>query len=169
MSSEGVGSYWPFATGRSVDQANLLLEQMFSTPKVRYVLCPNQHIGAWAVGFMPQWLAREFLARRGNADFTPAQVIAARCDLLGYALRSLTIEGQTVAAFLLRPEIQPEVGEEGYDAGAQILRAFFHEQVRTFLVPDLTGLGRQIIECCLSNGSLGEYEALIPHPMISPE
>ncbi|MHB1319768.1 MAG: DUF4914 family protein, partial [Anaerolineae bacterium] len=28
MSSEGVGSYWPFATGRRVDQANLLLEQI---------------------------------------------------------------------------------------------------------------------------------------------
>ena len=26
MSSEGVGSYWPFATGRQVDQANLLIE-----------------------------------------------------------------------------------------------------------------------------------------------
>lgn len=169
MSSEGVGSYWPFATGRSVDQANLLLDQMLSTPKVRYVLCPNQHIGVWAVGFMPQWLAREFLARRGNAEFSPGQVTPARCDLLGYALRSLMIEGQTVAAFLLRPEIQPEVGEQGYDAGAQILRAFFHEQLRTFLVPDLMPLGRQIVECCLGNGSLGDYEALIPQPMLSPE
>ena len=27
MTSEGVGSYWPFATGRRVDQANLLLRQ----------------------------------------------------------------------------------------------------------------------------------------------
>lgn len=169
MSSEGVGSYWPFATGRSVDQANLLLEQMLSTPKVRYVLCPNQHIGAWAVSFMPQWLAREFLARRGNAEFTTAHALPARCELFGYALRSLIIEGQNVAAFLLRPELQPEVGEQGYDAGAQILRFFFHEQLRTFLVPDLTPLGRQIVECCLSDGSLGDYEALIPQPIVSPE
>ncbi len=169
MSSEGVGSYWPFATGRSVDQANLLLEQMLSTPKVRYVLCPNQHIGAWAVGFMPQWIAREFLARRGNAEFSPAQVLPARCDLLGYALRSLMIEGQTLPEGLLRPELQPELGEPGYDAGACILRAFFHEQLRTFLVPDLAGLGRSIVDCCLSNGSLREYEALIPHPMLAPE
>jgi len=44
MSSEGVGSYWPFATGRRVDQANLLLRQIIRTPKTRYALSPNQHI-----------------------------------------------------------------------------------------------------------------------------
>jgi len=46
MESEGVGSYWAFATGRSVDQANLLLQQIIATPETRYVLVPNQHIGA---------------------------------------------------------------------------------------------------------------------------
>ncbi len=53
MGSEGVGSYWPFATGRPVIQANLILQQILTTPKVRYTLCPNQYIGAWEVGFMP--------------------------------------------------------------------------------------------------------------------
>ncbi|MFP4015971.1 MAG: DUF4914 family protein, partial [Halanaerobiales bacterium] len=66
MSSEGVGSYWPFATGRKVEQANLLLKQIVDTPKVRYILTPNQHIGAWKVGFMPQWVTREYIARRGG-------------------------------------------------------------------------------------------------------
>ncbi len=169
MSSEGVGSYWPFATGRSVDQANLLLEQMLSTPKVRYVLCPNQHVGAWAVSFMPQWIAREFLARRGHAQFGADKVLPARCDLFGYALRSLIIEAQSLPAVLLRPELQPELGEEGYDTGAGILRAFFHDQLRTFQVPDLAPLARRIIDCCLSNGTLRDYEALIPYPVIVPE
>lgn len=50
MSSEGVGSFWPFATGRRVDYANLLLRQIRETPGTRYVLIPNQHIGAWRVG-----------------------------------------------------------------------------------------------------------------------
>ena len=67
MTSEGVGSYWPFATGRRVDQANLLLRQILETPNTRFVLTPNQHVGAWRVGFMPQWLSREYLARRGGA------------------------------------------------------------------------------------------------------
>jgi hypothetical protein len=40
MSSEGVGSYWPFATGKRVDQANLLLRQIVDTPAVKYVLIP---------------------------------------------------------------------------------------------------------------------------------
>ena len=33
MTSEGVGSYWPFATGRRVDQANLLLEADHRNPR----------------------------------------------------------------------------------------------------------------------------------------
>lgn len=163
MSSEGVGSFWPFATGRRVVQANLILRQIISTPAVRYILCPNQYVGAWEVGFMPQWLAREYLARRGGARFTPRQVMPARCPLLGYALRSMVIEGQSIADVFLRVDEQPEVGPEAYDRGAEILRDFFHRQIQKFLEPDLDPLGRQIIECCLANGSLTDYEALIPH------
>ena len=44
LASEGVGSYWPFATGKRVTQANLLLEQIISCTRTRYVLIPNQHI-----------------------------------------------------------------------------------------------------------------------------
>lgn len=163
MSSEGVGSYWPFATGRRVVQANLILQQIVSTPKVRYILCPNQHIGAWEVGFMPQWLAREYLARRGGARFSPEQVVPARSPLLGYALRTMTIEGQTIADVFLRVDMQPEVGTEAYDAGEAVLRDFIHRQVSKFLEADLDPLGRHIIECCLANGTLADYEALIPH------
>ncbi len=47
-SSEGAGSYWPFATGRMVDQANLLLDQIVAKPRMKYILCPNQHVAAWA-------------------------------------------------------------------------------------------------------------------------
>ncbi len=83
--------------------------------------------------------------------------------MLGYTLRSMTIEGQTIADVFLRVEMQSEVSAEAYDAGAAILRDFFHQQVRKFLEPDLAPLGRQIIECCLTNGSLADYEALIPH------
>ena len=83
MQSEGVGSYWAFATGRRVDQANLLLRQIVETPETRYVLLPNQHIGAWKVGFMAEWIAREYLARRGSAKFGREQVGEAICPLLG--------------------------------------------------------------------------------------
>ena len=74
MTSEGVGSYWPFAKGRMVDHANMLLKQIIDTPKVRYTLTPNQHIGAWRVSFMPQWVVREYLARKGLAEFQPQQI-----------------------------------------------------------------------------------------------
>lgn len=162
MTSEGVGSYWPFATGRRVDQANLLLRQFQEHTRMRYILCPNQHIGAWKVGFMPQWVAREYLARRGNAQFKSNQVQPARCPLLGYALYQLTVEGRQIARWFLQVDTQPEVGEEAYDQGAQILYDFFRVCLADFNEPDLDSLGRQIIQCCLDGGSVQDYESLIP-------
>lgn len=166
MSSEGVGSYWPFATGRAVDQANLLLTQICQTPRTNYILCPNQHIGAWRVGFMPQWIAREYLARRGGARFTAEQITPARCHLLGYALKGLMVEGQTIGKWFLQVETQPEVGEAAYDAGAEILKKFFRQQLESFLVEDLDPLGRKIIECCLSDGNVDDYQQFIDAPPV---
>ncbi len=163
MSSEGVGSYWPFATGRRVDQANLLLEQIRRHPRTRYVLCPNQHIGAWRTGFMPQWLAREYLARRGGAKFRPEQLRAARCPLLGYALFSMQIEGVTIPHWFLEVDSQPEVGAEAYDKGAAILQKFFNDQLKPYLdFNDLDPMGKQIIQQCLNGAGMSEYESLLP-------
>ena len=163
LSSEGVGSYWPFATGRKVDQANLLLDQFEKSPNTRYVLIPNQHIGAWEVGFMPQWLARDYLARRGSAKFKPEQIVPARFPLLGYALDSMRVEGARIERWLLEVQTQPEVGEEGYDAGAEILQAYFEKNLKQFMEDDLSPLGRSIIECAMSGGSVEDYDALLRH------
>ncbi|HOT90803.1 MAG TPA: DUF4914 family protein [Anaerolineae bacterium] len=162
MSSEGVGSYWPFATGRKVDQANLLLEQFRDNTRTRYILCPNQYIGAWRVGFMPQWIAREYMARRGTAPFKPEQLRPTRCNLLGYRLHYLQVEGRMITNYLTKVEVQPEVGEEAYDIGAKILTDFFHKCLKEFYTNDLLPLGRRIIECCFDGGSVTDYEALIP-------
>lgn len=162
MSSEGVGSYWPFATGRRVDHANLLLKQFVRSSKTRYILCPNQHVGAWEVGFMPQWITREYLARRGSARFRSDQITAARCPLLGYAMHKMQVEGTIIPHWFLEVETQPQVGTAGYDAGAKILTAFFHEQLEQFKEDDLDPLGRKIIDACLANASVSEYESLLP-------
>lgn len=162
MSSEGVGSYWPFATGKRVAQANLLLEQIISTPRVRYTITPNQHIGVWKVDFKPQLLMREYLTRRGNAKFVQDQYQAARCPLLGYELNYLTIEGNKIPSRFLRVYNQPEVGEEGYDKGAEMLYDFFKEQLPQYLVPELLPLGRKIIEVCLEGASVERYNELLP-------
>ncbi|RRR76330.1 MAG: DUF4914 family protein [Candidatus Viridilinea halotolerans] len=162
MSSEGVGSYWPFATGRRVDQANLLLKQFQAHRAMRYILCPNQYVGAWKVGFMPQWIAREYLARRGNAQFAPDQIQPARCPLLGHALFQLSIEGRSIARWFLQVDTQPEVGVEAYDRGATMLFAFFRKCLAEFQDPDLDPLGHRIIECCLDGGTVQDFEALLP-------
>lgn len=166
MGSEGVGSYWPFTTGRKVEQANLLLKQIEDTPSTRYILIPNQHIGAWETGFMPQWLTRDYLARRGGAKFRRDQVAAARCPLLGYVPSSMRIEGTRITKWFLEVNSQPEVGEEGYDHGAKIWRDFFHKHVKEFLKPDVAVLGRQIIECCLDNGGVDDYEKFFSRTVI---
>ena len=162
MTSEGVGSYWPFATGRRVDQANLLLSQILETPKTRFVLTPNQHVGAWRVGFMPQWLSREYLARRGGARFRPEQLTPARCPLLGYALYYMQVEGTQIPHWLLEVNQQSEVGVDGYDVGAQMLWDFFCRELQPLAThSDLLDKGREIIDCCLSRGSLSDFETVL--------
>jgi hypothetical protein len=169
MSSEGVGSFWPFATGRRVTPTNLLLRQIQATQQTRYILVPNQHVGAWKTGFMPQWLAREYLARRGSARFRPDQLVPSRCPLLGYALRSMMIEGTTVPQWLLEVQNQADVGLEGYDRGAEILYGFFRSELPKFLEEDLDPEAARIIECCLDGGTLDDYVALAPRVPVSKE
>jgi hypothetical protein len=161
MSSEGVGSYWPFTTGKKVAQANLLLQQFLNAPATRYVLIPNQHVGAWKTSFMPQWIVRDYLARRGHARFHSDYTIPARCSLLGYALQTMRIEGSTISRWFLQTETQPEVGKEAYDEGAKILTEFFHTQLQKFNKPELDKIGREIISCCLDGGAVSDYESLI--------
>ena len=162
MSSEGVGSYWPFATGKMVMQANLMLEQIVNSSNTRYVLIPNQHIGAYEVSFMPQWIAREYIARRGSAKFKPEHLVEARCSLLGFGLESLKIDGQYIRKAFLQPETQKEVGLEGYDAGAKILKDFFSQELKKYNTEQLDPLGKKIIELFNQNATVEQYMELIP-------
>ena len=164
MQAEGVGSYWAFCTGRRVDQANLLLKQIQNSPLTRYVLIPNQNIGAWETGFMPEWLDREYLARRGGAKFRPEQLRDARCSILGRIPRMIKIEGTAIPNWFLQPETQPEMGEEVYDNGTKMMTDFFKRELKTFLVDDIDPLGKKIIECCLNDGTVEDYDALIKAP-----
>jgi hypothetical protein len=162
MSSEGVGSFWPFAAGKKVNYANLLLRQIVQTPRTRYVLCPNQYIGSWKVGFMPQWIAREYLSRRGNARFRERQIEPSRCSLLGFAIHSMQIEGFFFNREFMQVDSQPEVGTQAYDQGAKMLKDFFKQELKGYLKESsLDPLGRQIIECCLEDGQVSDYAQLI--------
>jgi hypothetical protein len=169
MSSEGVGSYWPFATGRRVDHANLFLQQIIDTPEVRYILTPNQHIGAWQVDFMPQWIAREYMARRGGARFGRSQMKPSRCPLLGFTPGKIIVEGLTIGSWFFEVDQQPEVGPAAYDRGAEILHEFFLKELEQFLVPDLIPEGKKIIDCCLSGGTLEDYESVLPMPVLEED
>jgi len=160
--SEGVGTYWPFTTGKMVTQANLLLDLAVQTPGTKYVLIPNQYIGAYKVGFKTEWIAREYMARRGNLRFREGQLHASRCSLLGYELPTLKVNGQQIPKGLLQVHEQFEVGEEGYDIGAKILHDFFKTELKKYLTPELHPLGRKIIQVCLDGGSAQDYSDVFP-------
>jgi hypothetical protein len=162
MESEGVGSYWPFATGKMVNHANMLLEQIIQTPRTRYTLTPNQHIGVWKVGFRPQLLMREYLTRRGNAKFRSDQYQEARCPLLGYELNYMTLEGTKIPSRFLQVYKQSEVGAEGYDAGAKILFDFFKKELEKFKTPELSPAGRKIIDACMAGATVSDYNSIVP-------
>jgi hypothetical protein len=114
------------------------------------------------VGFNAEWLTREWLARKGAGRMRAAQLTPARCPLFGYAPTDITLDGQSVRRTLLLPDQQSQVGEEAYDSGAKILTDFFKQELRTFLTNELDPLGREIIEVCLRDGTVKDYEALTP-------
>lgn len=162
MQSEGVGSYWPFATGKRITHANLLLNQIVKTPRTTFTLVPNQNVGVWKVGFKAQLLMREYLTRRGVAKFKKEQYQPARCSLLGYELNYLTIESSKIPTRFLKVYSQAEVGTEGYDAGAEVLQEFFNKELQKYWKKDLYKTGKRIIDACLSNATTEEYNKIIP-------
>ncbi|MEJ5284496.1 MAG: DUF4914 family protein [Brevinematales bacterium] len=160
LSSEGVGSFWPFATGKMVRHANLLLEQFKTFTETLYLLIPNQHIGAYKVGFMPEWIIREYLAKRGNAKIKQNQLIPSKCSLLGYALDNVKFEGIYLPHSLLQVNLQTDVGEEAFKIGSEMLYNFFHKELKQYLTQELNPLGRKIIECCMDKGTVEDYERI---------
>ena len=162
MKSEGVGSYWPFATGKMVTQANLLLEQILNTLSTRYILIPNQYIGVYKVGFAAQWATREYLARRGGCKFKRETLKPARCSILGYVPESIKIDGTLMPKGLLNVNMQAEVGNEAYDIGMKMLTDFFKKELQKYDTEDLHPLGKQIIKACMEDADLETYYNLIP-------
>ena len=90
------------------------------------------------------------------------QLTPARCALFGYTPLEITLDGQPIRRTLLTPELQSGVGIAAYDAGCAILTGFFKSELQQFLTDDLDPLGRQIIELCMNDGKVEDYEALTP-------
>jgi hypothetical protein len=171
MSSEGVGSYWAFATGLKVKQANLLYHQIKNAKKTNYIICPVKHVGAWNMGFKPQWITREFLPRRGRFKFAENEISPSRCVLLGYTLKKMTVEGQEIDANFLDVSLQKEVGIKAYDAGAKILTDFFKKELLPYLEhPFLDSDARKVIELVFKDDAkLEDFESLMEYETIISE
>ncbi len=161
MQSEGVGTFWPFASGKKVNFANLLLKQIVENPKTHYILVPIKHIGVWEVGFMPEWIMREYIARRNGCYFLPNEITRSKCVLLGYTLKKLVIERQEISPEFLDVARQPEVGEEAFLKGSQILYNFFEKQLKQYYTKSLHPVAKQILECFFDKGSLKEFESIV--------
>lgn len=118
---------------------------------------------------MPQWVTREYFARRGAAKFRKDQLKSARCPLLGYTPARVVVEGVQIPDFFFSVERQSEVGVEAYDKGQEILYRFFEKNLQAYLMPEMDPLGRKIISCCLDKGTVEDLNALIPMELRSDE
>ena len=74
----------------------------------------------------------------------------------------MKLDGQFIRPTFLRPETQSNLGETGYDAGAKILTDFFKQEIAQFDTDELNPVGREIIRCCLRDGTLDDYLSLTP-------
>jgi hypothetical protein len=110
-------------------------------------------------------MTREYLSRKGGARFNPDAFERSRCSLLGFSPVGVKIDGVFVSRRLIHTNLQPDVGSEGYDAGAKLLADFFKNEVKKFLVPELNPLGRKIIHACMEDAKAEDYAALIPAPV----
>jgi len=77
-------------------------------------------------------------------------------------LNYLTIESSKIPTRFLKVYNQVEVGTEGYDAGAEILQEFFKKELQKFKNEDLYKTGKRIIDACLSNATIEEYNQIVP-------
>jgi hypothetical protein len=111
---------------------------------------------------MPQWIAREYLARRGGARFSAQQLRPSKSALLGYSLGSVKVEGTVLPKELLEVDRQPEVGREGFEAGARMLHTFFLKELAQYDTDELDPVGRQILACVRRNAPVEDYVALMP-------
>ena len=112
---------------------------------------------------MPQWVLANIFARRGGAEFAEDKVKASRCPLLAWHPHNIVVEGRQIGAWF-EVDKQPE-------AEAAAIKALKCSQTSStancqYLVDDLDPLGHKIIECCLNNGTLSDYAALIDHPTL---
>lgn len=162
LESEGVGSYWPFATGLRTKQANLLLRQILECENTRYVLIPNQHIGINKIGFSAEWISREYLARRGGVNMKMDRLVPARCPLMGYSMKEMKVDGQHISSKYLHPERQETLGTAGYDMGAEILYNFFSEQLAQYNIDEIDPIGQRIIEVFKNKGTVEDYCEITP-------
>jgi len=72
-------------------------------------------------------------------------------------LKSLKVDGTFLPKGLLQVNEQLEVGNEAYDAGAQILADFFKRELKQFQTAELHPMANQIINVCMSDGTLDDY------------
>lgn len=120
MRCEGVGS-----TGPSVPAAastRPTLRQIVANTETRHVLIPNQNIGAWKIGFMSEWIVREYLARRGSRRASARKNWSSRPAPCSYVPRQVKVEGSMIPPVLLHVQTQLEGGPEVFEHGAQMWR-----------------------------------------------
>ena len=76
-------------------------------------------------------------------------------------LKNIELPDVVVPQEFVEVNLQPEVGDEAYKKGAEMLEDFFREELKKYLTPDLDPLGREIIEAFMRGANISEYEKLL--------
>ena len=112
---------------------------------------------------MGEWVSREYLARHIGDGEARSTLVPARCALFGYALDEMKLDGQYRPSDLPAPRDAVEARHRGLrrrrEDPHRLLQGAGHAVSSR---DDLDPLGRQIIECCLHDGTLDDYLALTP-------
>lgn len=158
---EGVGSFEPFLLGSRETQANMLLEQLRACPNILFPLVPNQNIGLWHVGFMPEWLfLREYLGRTGGRVQKEHLVTSDHPYLLGWSLKNVVIENWSIPDDLLSIQKQEGITEHIYAQGVEVLYAAMLAHLRTYRIEQLDPKIQEIIKLFEERAPLEEFLAI---------
>ena len=149
---EGVGAYEAFLLGDPVDHANLLLRQFAETAgTITNILVPNQHVGAYQVGFAPQHFLRAHLCLGGT--ITPGDW--APCALLGQEIEPFAAgDGEPLPDVLFRPHRQPELRDGRYERGRAIVERSLRAYLPRYLQPHLHPVAARLIRAVVDGEDL---------------
>ncbi len=144
----------------STPEANALLTEIKESEAI-FTLLPVGFVGAWRVKAKVLCMGRNIISGKQKTFTEQRSLFPARYVLFGYAPKATHTGQFDMPEEFLRVEKQVELGTEGYDLSAGIIRDIFITSLESHLTNEIDPLGRAIIELFLNNGSIKEFDTIL--------